>query len=574
MDKKYPEFDVPKRTLVNKLFQQRWSTLLIEGLIVVVAIIATVGFLTPDQSESLENADLIARLEATIAAQESALAELNANPDATQGLLELQTVKTMAWDNLSNEEYRAAIALYNVLLEEEPNDAYHYSARGFALSNIDEHALAIADYNKALELDSSLTGVYNNRCWSYAELGNYSKALEDCNTLISMRSTADYPYLNRGIVYEMMGNMDAAIVDYMYWIGLRGRHFVENDNLGYRGNVEVPMQDGHVYSFPFTVEAGRTMHLSATSTDYVIKADPLILLLDSTGMPVIANDDQGDIWDSYIEYTATATGTYTLIVTHAGGSNEGTVNVAMELSGEAVPVYSEAELKSMAYRALVATDYDQAEELFKEALRLDPRDAETLNWLGVTYRHQGEYGKALAHIGTAISFDSTYDLPYLSRGITYELMGQSSDAAMDYYQYMMRNRTRSFYHVGLEASATDFTLPMREGWVYSIPFDAVAGQVVNIDVETVAPGFVDPLIMIFDENHVPMIGDDDLGRDNFNAAITDFVIPEDGTYTLVISHAEGGANGVVNVGIDLTDPNADVAYDYNKELAFGCGGGH
>jgi tetratricopeptide (TPR) repeat protein len=203
MTKQYPEYDVPKRSIKDRIVSQRWSALVIEGLLVLVAVVVTVGFLSP-AAPVVDNRDaIIAELEATITAQEAAL--LNAT--VPTGVLSVSNIKTLAWDNLSNEEYRSAVAMYTVLIQENEADAMTYAARGYALSRLDEHALAVQDYTNALELNPEVLAVYNNRCWAYSEIGEFDRALNDCNYLMSQAPEADYPYLNRGIVYENMGNM-------------------------------------------------------------------------------------------------------------------------------------------------------------------------------------------------------------------------------------------------------------------------------------------------------------------------------------------------------------------------------
>jgi tetratricopeptide (TPR) repeat protein len=562
MTKQYPEYDVPKRSLKDRILSQRWSALVIEGLLVLVAVVVTVGFLTPATPATDERDALIARLEATIAAQEAALEEAS----IPSGVLSVSTIKTMAWDNLSNEEYRAAVAMYNILIEQEPTDALNYSARGFAYSHIEEHALAAQDYTKALELNPDLISVYNNRCWAYSEIGQFEQALNDCNYLMSQRPEADYPYLNRGIVYEKMGNMEAALNDYMEWVDRRGRQIIENNNLPWMGKIEVSMQDGYVYFFPFTASAGQEIVVSATSTSRDVDADPLVIILDSNGQPLIANDDSGEYWDSYINFIAPASGEYTIVLTHAGGSTQGTVEVAFDFSGQISFGTDVGAFKNDGYRYLMAEQYNEALDAFQSALDLNSRDAEAMNWMGVTYRYMGDYETALSHITQAMSLNSNYDLPYLSRGITFELMGESEASASDYFQYIIRNRTRNFYHTALQGDG-QFELPMREGWVYNIPFEATAGQTVDINVETLAPGFVDPLIMILGPDNQPLVGDDDISRNDYDATITGFQLPQTGTYSLVVSHAEGGANGTINVNLDLQD--AQRAY------SFGCpNGGH
>jgi tetratricopeptide (TPR) repeat protein len=563
MTKQYPEYDVPKRSIKDRIVSQRWSALVIEGLLVLVAVVVTIGFLSPAAPVKDNRDSIIAELEATIAAQEAAIAEAT----VPTGVLSVSTIKTLAWDNLSNEEYRSAVAMYTILIGEGEADANTYAARGYALSRLEEHALAVQDYTTALELNPDMLSVYNNRCWAYSEIGEFDRALNDCNHLMSEAPSADYPYLNRGIVYEHMGNMDAALSDYMEWINRRGQQVITNENLPWLGNVEVNMSDGYVYFFPFTASAGQDIVVSATSVQRDVDADPLVLVLDSNGQPLTANDDTGQWWDSYVNFQAPTTGQYTIVLTHAGGSTTGIIDVKLDFSGEITLGNDVAQYKSDGYHALMAGDYSAALDSFQSALTINSQDAEAMNWMGVTYRYMGAYDIALAHISQAIALNSNYTLPYLSRGITYELMGDSQASAADYYQYTMINSTRNFYHTELKGDS-QFELPMREGWVYNIPFSAVAGQTLNVDVATVAPGFVDPLIMVLGPDNQPLVGDDDVTRNDYNATIDNFQLPADGQYTLIVSHAEGGANGTINVALDVQ--NAMM-----QDFSFGCpNGGH
>ena len=113
----------------DRILSQRWSALVIEGLLVLVAVVVTIGFLSPAAPVEVEVEDnrdaIIAELEATIAAQEAALAEAT----VPTGVLSVSTIKTLAWDNLSNEEYRSAVAMYTVLIQEGEADANTYAAR-------------------------------------------------------------------------------------------------------------------------------------------------------------------------------------------------------------------------------------------------------------------------------------------------------------------------------------------------------------------------------------------------------------------------------------------------------------
>ena len=554
MTKPYPEYDIPKQSIKDRIFSQRPSALVIEGLLVLVAIVVTVGFLSPAAPVDDNRDEVIAELEAIVAAQEAALADAT----AAAGLLSASAIKDLAWSNLSNAEYRSAAAMYSILIAEGQADADVYAARGLAYSQLDEHALAVQDYTRFLELDPDNPGALNNRCWAYSEIGEYDLALADCNRLLSLLPEADFPFLNRGIVNEKIGAMDAALNDYAQWIIRHGSQAMTRENLAWMGSIEVSMDDGYVYFFPFHASAGQDVVVTATSVQRDVDADPLLFILDPDGQPLTANDDTGQWWDSYVSFQAPTSGQYTAVMTHAGGSAVGQVEVALDIAGDITIGSDIARYKREAFTALMSGDYQAAHDFFRQALSLNSRDAEAMNWAGVAHRYMGEYDAALSHISMAMRLDGDYALPYLSRGITYEMMGEAAASATDYYRYVFRNRSRSFYHSELEGDS-QFELPMRDGWVYSIPFRATAGQTVDIDVETVAPGFVDPLIILFGPENQPLIGDDDISRNEYDASIDGFELPADGQYTLIVSHAEGGSNGTVSVDLDLEDPAASMS---------------
>ncbi len=558
MKKSYAEYDIPKRSLKDRVLSQRPSALIIEGLLVLVAVVVTIGFLTPAAPVE-DKSDVIAELEAIIAAQEAALQEAaDAIAQAAEaasvptGFLSASAAKNMAWSSLSNEEYRSAIALYDALVAEGDADISTVFARGYAYSMIDEHALAAQDYSFVLQQNADDLASLNNRCWAFSEIGEFDRALADCNKLMTLAPDADYPYLNRGIVYEKMGDMGAAMKDYVEWIKRVKTNVIRNDNLAWEGNLDVPMSEGIVYVFPFTASADQEIMISAISSQRDLDADPLVLILDPDGLPLTANDDTGEWWDSYVQFRAPVSGEYALVMTHAGGSTEGRVEVSFDIAGMFTLGNDGARFKADAYRALMSGDYTVALENFRRALNLNQHDAEAMNWMGVAYRYMGEYDASISHISTAMQLDESYSLPYLSRGITYERMGERGASAADYYRYAMMNRNRSLFHAELEGDSS-FELPMREGWVYSVPFDALRGQTLDIAVATVEPGFVDPLIILIGPEGEALIGDDDISLNEYDSVISNYKVSKSGQYTLVISHAEGGSNGTLNVDIDVTE---------------------
>ena len=419
MPKQYPQYDVPKRSIKDRLLGQRPSALIIEGLLVLVAVVVTIGFLTP-AAPVVDHTDTIAELEAVIAAQEAALAEAaeavaqaaEAAAAAPRGFLTAAAAKSMAWGSLSNEEYRSAIALYDALIAQGEGDINTIFARGYAYSMVDEHAKAAQDYTTVLEHSPADISALNNRCWAFSEIGMYDRALADCNDLIVFAEDGEaYPFLNRGIVHEKMGDMDRALDDYVQYMKLLKQRVVRNDNLVWEGSLEVPMEEGLIYVFPFNASAGQTVEVNAVSVERDNDADPLVVILAPDGNALTANDDTGEWWDSHVQFQAPVSGEYAVVMTHAGGSTDGIVQVEFDIAGQFTMGNDSARFKSDAYRALMSGDYHSALENFRRALGVNHQDAEAMNWLGVTYRYLGDYESSVTHITMAMRLDESYSLP-------------------------------------------------------------------------------------------------------------------------------------------------------------------
>ena len=65
-----------------------------------------------------------------------------------------------------------------------------------------------------------------------------------------------------------------------------------------------------------------------------------------------------------------------------------------------------------------------------------------------------------------------------------------------------------------------------------------------------------------------LIGDDDISLNEYDSVISNFKVSKSGQYTLVISHAEGGSNGTLNVDIDVTERAPMSVADFD---GYGCG---
>ena len=59
---------------------------------------------------------------------------------------------------------------------------------------------------------------------------------------------------------------------------------------------------------------------------------------------------------------------------------------------------------------------------------------------------------------------------------------------------------------------------------------------------------MDPLLVLLDVQGLPVLGNDDGGGQK-DALIADYELPQDGVYTLMVSHANGGYEGKIRVSL-------------------------
>ncbi|MBZ0289388.1 MAG: PPC domain-containing protein [Anaerolineae bacterium] len=95
--------------------------------------------------------------------------------------------------------------------------------------------------------------------------------------------------------------------------------------------IEVDLAQGKVFEFTFRARKGQEVTFETTSDSTVV--DPLLVLLNSDGEPLLASDDideEGENYDGRITFTAVTPGAYTLILSHSGSGSEGTVELTVK----------------------------------------------------------------------------------------------------------------------------------------------------------------------------------------------------------------------------------------------------
>jgi len=163
----------------------------------------------------------------------------------------------------------------------------------------------------------------------------------------------------------------------------------------------------------------------------------------------------------------------------------------------------------------------------------------------------GDYVDALVAYDSAEDINPNLHMIYLGRGIAYRESGDVELAGEDFYERITLLGEETFDE---EASIGDtLELEMAYRRVYRITFEGELGQVVTLSATDIGDGVTDPLIALTGPDGEPIAGDDDFGG-GLDSEIADFELPANGTYTLYLSHAEGGYDfgfqGVVEVVIE------------------------
>lgn len=159
---------------------------------------------------------------------------------------------------------------------------------------------------------------------------------------------------------------------------------------------------------------------------------------------------------------------------------------------------------------------------------------------------QERWDEALADLDMALELQPAQQDYFLARGTVYAAQERLELVGADFYQRMTGLERES-----KEAALTpgqSVTIEMAHGLVARLRFEGVAGERVTIAARDTLGSGVDPLIALLDPAGEPLLGDDD-GGGELDALISDFELPADGMYLVLVSHANGGFEGEVRVSL-------------------------
>lgn len=212
------------------------------------------------------------------------------------------------------------------------------------------------------------------------------------------------------------------------------------------------------------------------------------------------------------------------------------------------------DLMARAMAAMNAGNLENARSLLAQATDTGQRTqsvAIAYYNLAVLNVFEGNTAEAIQDYTEALNINPEMQIVYLARGIAFREAGDMAAAAQDFYNRMTLLGTE---FVDETASVGDgIEIAMDYQRVVRIHFEGTAGDSVTLSAREVVAVETDPLIVLLDPDGNPIAGDDDFGG-NLDSLIEDFELPMTGTYTLMVSHAEGGYaagfDGLIRVALE------------------------
>lgn len=480
-------------------------------------------------------------------------------------------------------EYDRAITYFDQAIELQPDNADFHVYRGITRAAQDDGEGAMADYDRAIELDGSNEVAFTQRAMVHEAAGNTEQAIADYSSAIDANPRYIAAYEGRGLLYTQQEDYVNAVADLRTYLRLAGpaadagvvetlrgaeisRAVVlaetgEAEQITFGGvgigrvNNETPII---VYSFEAEADAVVTIQMTATSGTL----DPALALLDSSGAPIITNDDdpvRGTSDAVLRDITIPADGTYIILATRSDdvtGVTSGEYRLTLRQPVETTIAYDESVVGDID-NATPQIEYTfEAQEGDRITIQMDTTDGELdpmillLDPAGVQIAFNdddpsSDTGNALLQ-NFEIPADGVYTI------VATRFRRESGTSSGSFILRLMLSEevaapTPTPAPPPPPGNAITYGQAVRGTISNSNPrmtFNLVAqaGDVINIRMTAIS-GNLDTLIILESDTGAELAqNDDDPTRAGTDSFLREFTIPADGVYRIVATRfrAENG----------------------------------
>jgi len=338
------------------------------------------------------------------------------------------TLRQSAHDFFGSAEFELAIQQYKALLAFEPNDVSTHFSIGYAYYALENPAQAVVYLQQALALQPHHLYAQYLLAMSYSMLDMPDEARALMSTIYGNgQYDGAYP-LALGHVFRNLGYIEAAGAEFYTWLLQHETIRLSVDAQLDGTPTPLVMDRGVVYEVPFLAIAGDAVQISVES--HLLNPtpiDPLIVVLNASGIAVAGDDDSGDVFDATLTFTPSNTSTYTLLISHAGGKNQGDLTLTMRGAS-----WTPAMYRSLAYEAIQQGFYQDGIDLLSTAMALDGGQYNDYMTRAYAYRQLDDPTSALVEYDLALAFSPYPEDVYANIGQTYRIMGNLESASRAY----------------------------------------------------------------------------------------------------------------------------------------------
>jgi len=350
-----------------------------------------------------------------------------------------ETLLTAAEAFVYQGKFAQAIEQYEALLGFQPNNPDVHFALAHAHFALEEFATALPYLEQTLELDPGDLYATYYLAATHSKLNHRHEALTIMDDLYANGRYDGSYSLVMGHVYSNLGYDDIAGIQFYDWMTDRQSMRLPTNLSVSTNDTEIVMDYGVLYEIPFSATAGQVVQIDVKS--HILNPnpiDPLIVVLNEAGIPVAGDDDDGELFDSSLNFVPPTTGDYTLIVSHAGGKHAGELDVQLTGNTWSADAYREAGTQAWSNEK-----YALAIELLNRAIAIDGGIAEDYALLGRIYLRMGDLDSSAVMYSQALELDPTRADVRCDLGAIYATWGDTDDALKQFDIILSTNPTDS-----------------------------------------------------------------------------------------------------------------------------------
>jgi tetratricopeptide (TPR) repeat protein len=294
--------------------------------------------------------------------------------------------------------YLKAIDDYSQTIDIKNNEIGALSNRGITYAKVGKFKEAVDDFNKVVVIDSTFGNVYSNRGNAKALLGDYNGAISDYNKALLLNPNFVDAIYNRGIAFSSVGQNKKAINDFNKVLTYTPDRIDILSSRGlcyfYENNLDSALNDFNIY-----------LNIYITSYNILYYR---ALTFEKKNQKELAQKDFETIR-----------------------------NNSPQLIDEIIKVATNIENRADYYNDLKM--YNDALNMFKDILKINPNYSVAYSRIGVVYGKIGNFSLAFENLNKAISLDPKNAQAFADRGFAYMLTGNNTQALNDMNSAILLN---------------------------------------------------------------------------------------------------------------------------------------